>query len=888
MDVRPAKRQRRRVCLSDDDTDVQIDDGTTQSRLPLRTPVANNTTDVHSNVKSNSKALPLLPSQSKPNSLLSHTSKRSTHSGRTASSSPKKDRKVNQASNSSSTGKSLHNYFQHATDEERWSSKKFEARHLLTLAESVEDDDDRIEDDYDSYDEIFTQHIVNGKLGLNVDSESESNRGNKRHPSPSRRTSHSKRVSSPAKCFVLPPSPVLKNTSQVPQRSRVKYDDGLPWAQRFCPSSLEELAVHKKKVADVRDWLSSVFKRRNMRGLLVLRGPAGCGKTTTVSLLSKSLGFDIVEWKNPSSADPTLGGYMSIGAQFEEFLGRGDKFGGLDLDGMNDTASGKENGDVYSSQRRILLIEEFPTIINRSSSGLAAFRSSLQRYLAAAVPSLSEGSHHGRPGVQASPPIVVIITETLLTSAASISDNFTAHRLLGPDIYNHPGTTIIDFNSIAPTFMYKALQLVMEKEACCSKRTKVPGPAVLERISEIGDIRSAISSLEFLCLKGDETKDWGGSLSSKMKRSSRKKVALTSMEKDSLEMITQREASLGIFHAVGKVVYNKREDASLVPEGTEIPPPPPSHLRQHWRPKVPQVSVNDLVDETGTDIQTFICALHENYAPSCEGQSFTDTIDECIEGLSDSDILCPHRQGIQSPWSAAGVGATYFNAGVDMLRQDEISFQVATRKLLFSLPSPVRRRVPSSGSQGRVRDPYKMFFPASLRLWSESEKIEGLIYLWTKRILDPFLRPILSPSDSNSVYKADSVRSWKSLGVGSLSFMDSEDPVDPRTKAVTMISRDDMLLFQLPYLAKIFPREVGRELEGLTSFRGVEAPSDIVGNGSLDMLENPGINQSSSLPLRARILNEGMVAAHAFGAQLPPSVEDGGKLILSDDDIEDD
>lgn len=265
MDVRPAKRQRRRVCLSDDDTDVQIDDGTTQSRLPLRTPVANNTTDVHSNVKSNSKALPLLPSQSKPNSLLSHTSKRSTHSGRTASSSPKKDRKVNQASNSSSTGKSLHNYFQHATDEERWSSKKFEARHLLTLAESVEDDDDRIEDDYDSYDEIFTQHIVNGKLGLNVDSESESNRGNKRHPSPSRRTSHSKRVSSPAKCFVLPPSPVLKNTSQVPQRSRVKYDDGLPWAQRFCPSSLEELAVHKKKVADVRDWLSSVFKRRNMR-----------------------------------------------------------------------------------------------------------------------------------------------------------------------------------------------------------------------------------------------------------------------------------------------------------------------------------------------------------------------------------------------------------------------------------------------------------------------------------------------------------------------------------------------------------------------------------------------------------------------------------------------
>ena len=35
------------------------------------------------------------------------------------------------------------------------------------------------------------------------------------------------------------------------------------------------------------------------------------------------------------------------------------------------------------------------------------------------------------------------------------------------------------------------------------------------------------------------------------------------MEEESLEMVTRREASLGIFHAVGKVVYNKRDEVHL-------------------------------------------------------------------------------------------------------------------------------------------------------------------------------------------------------------------------------------------------------------------------------------------------------------------------------------
>lgn len=524
---------------------------------------------------------------------------------------------------------------------------------------------------------------------------------------------------------------------------------------------------------------------------------------------------------------------MSVGSQFDEFLGRGDNFGGLDLD------DAPENRDApLPSQRRILLVEEFPTILSRNSSGLAAFRLSLQRYLAATAPGLN-----GTGGI-VNPPVVIVISETLLGSASSILDNLTAHRLLGPDIYNHPNTTIIDYNSIAPTIMQKALNMVLEKEARYSQHVRVPGPAFLENISKIGDIRSAISSLEFLCRKYENPGEWGGTLNKKGKRSSRNNVNLTEMEKESLKMVTQREASLGIFHAVGKVVYNKREDASLTTEGIRLPSPP-DHLHHHDRRKVSQVCVNELIDETGTDIQTFISALHENYPPSCEGSSFTDCLNSCIEALSDSDMLCMDQRGAQRYGGKTGFGN--FNAGVDMLRQEEISFQVAARGLLFALPHPVRRKL----GPGRGADAYKMNFPTSLRLWTASEEIEGLTDLWMRRLMSPFSTPASHPRG---------IQPWGNHQVGYNA--NQGEFSDAQAKTVTMISRTDALLSQLPYMARISRSEV--ELKELNKIAGF------------------GFTESqNTVQRRPRPSNDDNTTE-------PPSEDQEEKLVLSDDDIVDD
>lgn len=50
-----------------------------------------------------------------------------------------------------------------------------------------------------------------------------------------------------------------RGTEPSQQVSKADVEDTRPWAEKYAPQSLEELAVHKKKVADVRDWLETAL-----------------------------------------------------------------------------------------------------------------------------------------------------------------------------------------------------------------------------------------------------------------------------------------------------------------------------------------------------------------------------------------------------------------------------------------------------------------------------------------------------------------------------------------------------------------------------------------------------------------------------------------------------
>ncbi|GAB7352744.1 hypothetical protein MBLNU459_g3096t1 [Dothideomycetes sp. NU459] len=673
-----------------------------------------------------------------------------------------------------------------------------------------------------------------------------------------------------------------------------------PWTEQFAPLDLSELAVHRKKISDVREVLESALSERARPRLIVLKGAAGTGKTTTVNLLARDLGVEAKEWRNPAGADASSSTSVSASAQFEDFILRSGRFAGLELvssDGSSTKSKSETDSTGIQTRSQIMLVEEFPNTFAKTSGALQAFRATIQQFLATArLP-------HSNPT-----PLVMIISETLLSTSTASADSFTAHRLLGPQILSNPQTAEIEFNAVAPTILTKALETVVVKEARKSGRRKTPGPAVLKRLAEIGDVRSAVSSLEFLCLRGDEGDSWSAKVAfTKPKRGSGRDTPLTKQEQDALELIGSRESSLGIFHAVGKVVYNKRSPAT-----TSIPQPP-NHLPQHRKPRPAEVDVDVLINELGTDTNTFVAALHENYVLSCTSSSSEDALDAlngCIDALSDADLLSPDR---------FGVGTRAFSgSALDNLRQDDLSFQAAVRGLLFALPEKVQRASSGGGAKGGAA--FRMFYPQSLKLWRSREEIDSDLDLVISTLQSA------TGTGSDGVSRKEGVESWRRNNVfdtPSLSSLDlavqDDGPSGPSTALSTLGSsaRTEMLLDRLPYMLQILScssstsSSLLKQIAKLTIVSGTtgsgprsledgDAGADADGEGIADPLvsewttdrpdgeveeprpkwerRNKGVT-GKRMPVKDEREGEGL------GIPVEHAVE---RLVLSDDDIVDD
>ena len=88
------------------------------------------------------------------------------------------------------------------------------------------------------------------------------------------------------------------------------------WCDAYAPTSMAELATSKNRVQSVRSWMEEALhgrpssidsdiafsqlardRIRKYRRILVLSGPAGVGKTTTVQVIAKELNVQVMEWE---------------------------------------------------------------------------------------------------------------------------------------------------------------------------------------------------------------------------------------------------------------------------------------------------------------------------------------------------------------------------------------------------------------------------------------------------------------------------------------------------------------------------------------------------------------------------------------------------------------
>lgn len=266
MDTRPPKRQRRFTVYSSDTDDefesqIDIEDASPPSHVPATTKSAGDdvTEPQDGHAGSNPRKLPLLSSRPKtasgPGLPLTEA--------RSPSASPEK-KKPGKPSNDRQNrgGKSLHSFFQPASNEQRWSSQKFEPTRPAEIAtEKAGDDDDLIEDD-DSFDELFTRHFLDGNNGVQSSARAQENQKDKDRRAPSTRSNPTRKST---RRFLLPNSLDSGVVSQSSPGAVAAEEDGRPWAQKYSPANLDELAVHKRKVSDVQNWLQSVFSGRSGR-----------------------------------------------------------------------------------------------------------------------------------------------------------------------------------------------------------------------------------------------------------------------------------------------------------------------------------------------------------------------------------------------------------------------------------------------------------------------------------------------------------------------------------------------------------------------------------------------------------------------------------------------
>jgi len=284
------------------------------------------------------------------------------------------------------------------------------------------------------------------------------------------------------------------------KRKRRKIDNAgsyrhgvLPASQ---PKSVEELATHSRKIGEVRGWLEAAGKS----DMLLITGPTGCAKTTTLKLVAKKLNIHVQEWVNPSEKmeffDSELLESVNVydSSAYHEPK-QAEKFEGFALRSSRYSAIGP------TSSNRIILIEDFPNYFIWKPSQFFDF---LTKYRTMGLC-----------------PIVFVCTDD---AKLNLSNSlFPSHIRDSFCIAN------IKFNPVSPSGLLKALQ------RCVTNLPK-------DKLQEIakacqGDIRTALCSAEFL-LAGSPR---AGS--------------------EFVSSAVSKDNPCEFFHTLGRVLYPKKRDS---------------------------------------------------------------------------------------------------------------------------------------------------------------------------------------------------------------------------------------------------------------------------------------------------------------------------------------
>ncbi|VEU21559.1 DEKNAAC102616 [Brettanomyces naardenensis] len=311
----------------------------------------------------------------------------------------------------------------------------------------------------------------------------------------------------------------------------VESDTRALWSEKYTPTSAADLCINKQKLDQVRDHIMQMIAGKSSDRILILTGPSGSGKSSTAKALAEevlcerlgsanldgnSVFFDdidnapdtdsryphVIEYTNRTTSTSKLTSSVSY---FSEFL--------------------EQCKLLTLGNEKCIVVEELPNLYHQET--LLSFRLAILKWI--------ELDSKVRL-----PPLILCVTEfdsddDHYRGSFTLEATFKLETVFGRKLlqYEDRGWHRIKFNQVARRFLKQALRRVVSGES--ENFRSIPKGVVakeLEELSQTGDIRNSIITLEYWC-----------------------RFLYPVTGKESSTSILGKENGLNIFHSIGKIIY---------------------------------------------------------------------------------------------------------------------------------------------------------------------------------------------------------------------------------------------------------------------------------------------------------------------------------------------
>ncbi|XP_073973097.1 rad17 checkpoint clamp loader component [Rhodnius prolixus] len=290
--------------------------------------------------------------------------------------------------------------------------------------------------------------------------------------------------------FIVPPTKKPKTDDrQVKKPKKIdKIVEEIAWLNKWKPSKKVDLVVNKKKIEEVERWLEGTKSKKGGSSYLLLYGPPGCGKLTTLKVLCSEYGISLSEWLpqiqlssfNPDTISDIP--YQSELSVFNDFVTRATRYSNV----------------LNRNSCRIVVVKDIPNQFFKDNS---LFHNFLEKFM-----NVNDVK------------LVFIVTDFKIT-----------RDLFSEDIKCKYNVKTVQFNPVTQRNTLTVLQKISK-----GKFTEYLDSISL---SSAGDLRNAITTLQFLSVKG----------------------TLPNKKKQPLPANAKSD-SIDLFHGIGRVLYAKREE----------------------------------------------------------------------------------------------------------------------------------------------------------------------------------------------------------------------------------------------------------------------------------------------------------------------------------------